>query len=164
MKGGGGGGGGGVAPAKRRWRGLAIGVLFLVVLSMLVPLGFLLGLHNGFHSAGAPLSILQICFFFSSISIRASAAAVIISDSTHLCSFTSSHLICALTVSVSHTIRLASSAGIMPLQHTSSPGDRSSHIDSLVRKLGPTLQKMTYTDKVYLGFFLIELKETVSHL
>ncbi|XP_021298052.1 probable galacturonosyltransferase 7, partial [Herrania umbratica] len=74
--------GGGVAPAKRRWRGLAIGVLFLVVLSMLVPLGFLLGLHNGFHSAG-----------------------------------------------------------IMPLQHTSSPGDRSSHIDSLVRKLGPTLQK-----------------------
>ncbi|XP_007032268.2 PREDICTED: probable galacturonosyltransferase 7 isoform X1 [Theobroma cacao] len=83
MKGGGGGGGGGVAPAKRRWRGLAIGVLFLVVLSMLVPLGFLLGLHNGFHSA----------------------------------------------------------AGIMPLQHTSSPGDRSSHIDSLVRKLGPTLQK-----------------------
>ncbi|OMP05494.1 Glycosyl transferase, family 8 [Corchorus olitorius] len=49
---GGGGGGGGVAPAKRRWRGLAIGVLFLVFLSMLVPLGFLLGLHNGFHSTG----------------------------------------------------------------------------------------------------------------
>ncbi|GMI96015.1 galacturonosyltransferase 7, LIKE GLYCOSYL TRANSFERASE 7 [Hibiscus trionum] len=47
-----GGGGGGVGPAKRRWRGLAIGVLFLVILSMLVPLGFLLGLHNGFHSPG----------------------------------------------------------------------------------------------------------------
>ncbi|XVF29767.1 hypothetical protein REPUB_Repub15cG0150500 [Reevesia pubescens] len=75
-------GGGGVAPAKRRWRGLAMGVLFLVVLSMLVPLGFLLGLHNGFHSAG-----------------------------------------------------------LMPLQHTSPSGDRSSHIDNLVRKLGPTLPK-----------------------
>ncbi|GLT40944.1 hypothetical protein SLA2020_150400 [Shorea laevis] len=47
-----GGGVGGVAPAKRRWRSLVIGVLFLVVLSMLVPLGFLLGLHNGFHSHG----------------------------------------------------------------------------------------------------------------
>ncbi|KAE8698027.1 putative galacturonosyltransferase 7 [Hibiscus syriacus] len=46
------GGGGGVGPAKRRWTGLAFGVLFLVVLSMLVPLGFLLGLHNGFHSPG----------------------------------------------------------------------------------------------------------------
>ncbi|XP_022761331.1 probable galacturonosyltransferase 7 isoform X2 [Durio zibethinus] len=76
------GAGAGVAHAKRRWRGLAIGVLFLVVLSMLVPLGFLLGLHNGFHSAG-----------------------------------------------------------FMPLQHTSPSGDRSSHIDNLVRKLGPTLPK-----------------------
>lgn len=52
-----GGGGGGVGPAKRRWRFLAVGVLFLVVLSMLVPLGFLLGLHNGFHSAGAFFSL-----------------------------------------------------------------------------------------------------------
>lgn len=39
-------------PAKRRWKGLVIGVLGLVILSMLVPLVFLLGLHNGFHSAG----------------------------------------------------------------------------------------------------------------
>ncbi|XP_010529454.1 PREDICTED: probable galacturonosyltransferase 7 isoform X2 [Tarenaya hassleriana] len=46
MKGGGGGGG------KRRWKGLVIGVLVLVILSMLVPLAFLLGLHNGFHSSG----------------------------------------------------------------------------------------------------------------
>ncbi|XP_035545577.1 probable galacturonosyltransferase 7 isoform X3 [Juglans regia] len=38
--------------AKRRWRGLVIGVLGLVILSMLVPLVFLLGLHNGFRSAG----------------------------------------------------------------------------------------------------------------
>jgi alpha-1,4-galacturonosyltransferase len=29
-----------------------IGVLVLVILSMLVPLAFLLGLHNGFHSPG----------------------------------------------------------------------------------------------------------------
>ncbi|GMI89898.1 galacturonosyltransferase 7, LIKE GLYCOSYL TRANSFERASE 7 [Hibiscus trionum] len=74
--------GGGIAPAKRRWRGLAIAVLFLVVLSMLVPLGFLLGVHNGFHTAG------------------------------HLA-----------------------------LQHPSPSGDRSRHIDNLVRKLGPTLPK-----------------------
>ncbi|KAB1202069.1 putative galacturonosyltransferase 7 [Morella rubra] len=37
---------------KRRWRCLVIGVLGLVILSMLVPLVFLLGLHNGFRSAG----------------------------------------------------------------------------------------------------------------
>lgn len=47
MKGGGGGGGG-----KRRWRVLVIGVLVLIILSTLVPLAFLLGLHNGFHSPG----------------------------------------------------------------------------------------------------------------
>ncbi|PNX93403.1 putative galacturonosyltransferase 7-like protein, partial [Trifolium pratense] len=39
-------------PAKRRWRGFVIAVLGLVILSMLVPLVFLLGLHNGFHSPG----------------------------------------------------------------------------------------------------------------
>ncbi|KAB2630365.1 galacturonosyltransferase 7 [Pyrus ussuriensis x Pyrus communis] len=37
---------------KRRWKGLVIGVLGLVFLSMLVPLLFLLGLHNGFHPPG----------------------------------------------------------------------------------------------------------------
>lgn len=52
-----GGGGMGVVPsygvpAKRRWRGFVIAVLGLVILSMLVPLVFLLGLHNGFHSSG----------------------------------------------------------------------------------------------------------------
>ncbi|KAL0770246.1 hypothetical protein Bca101_035396 [Brassica carinata] len=47
MKGGGGGGGG-----KRRWRVLVVGVLVLIILSTLVPLAFLLGLHNGFHSPG----------------------------------------------------------------------------------------------------------------
>ncbi|KAL0710948.1 hypothetical protein Bca4012_017926 [Brassica carinata] len=51
MKGGGVGGGGG-GGGKRRWKVLAIGVLVLVILSMLVPLAFLLGLHNGFHSPG----------------------------------------------------------------------------------------------------------------
>ncbi|KAF1897556.1 hypothetical protein Lal_00036998 [Lupinus albus] len=35
---------------KRRWKGLIIAILGLVILSMLVPLLFLLGLHNGFHS------------------------------------------------------------------------------------------------------------------
>ncbi|KAL8167533.1 hypothetical protein V2J09_009032 [Rumex salicifolius] len=37
-------------PPKKRWKGLVIAVLGLVILSMLVPLVFLLGLHNGFHS------------------------------------------------------------------------------------------------------------------
>lgn len=47
MKGGGG---------KRRWKVLVIGVMVLVILSMLVPLAFLLGLHNTFHSPGISLS------------------------------------------------------------------------------------------------------------
>ncbi|XP_075502404.1 putative galacturonosyltransferase 7 isoform X2 [Primulina tabacum] len=38
--------------AKRRWRNLVIPVVGLVVLSMLVPLVFLLGLHSGSHSTG----------------------------------------------------------------------------------------------------------------
>ncbi|KAJ8540302.1 hypothetical protein K7X08_030221 [Anisodus acutangulus] len=46
------GGIGGALPAKRRWKGLVIAVLGLVFLSLLVPLVFLLGLHNGFHSSG----------------------------------------------------------------------------------------------------------------
>uniref|UniRef100_A0A2P2L7R1 Hexosyltransferase n=1 Tax=Rhizophora mucronata TaxID=61149 RepID=A0A2P2L7R1_RHIMU len=46
------GGIGGTFQGKRRWRCLATGVLFLVVLSMLVPLRFLYGLYKGFHSAG----------------------------------------------------------------------------------------------------------------
>lgn len=44
--------GGGGASTKRRWRGLVVGVLGLVVLSMLVPLVFLLGFYNGFQSPG----------------------------------------------------------------------------------------------------------------
>ncbi|KAK9986377.1 hypothetical protein SO802_031328 [Lithocarpus litseifolius] len=58
--GGGGGGGGGLGlglKSQRRWRGLVIGVLGLVILSMLVPLAFLLGLHNGFRPA--PLGYLS---------------------------------------------------------------------------------------------------------
>ncbi|KAL9238851.1 hypothetical protein vseg_013223 [Gypsophila vaccaria] len=36
---------------KRRWKGFVIAVLGLVLLSMLVPLVFLLGFHNAFHSS-----------------------------------------------------------------------------------------------------------------
>ncbi|KAK9154636.1 hypothetical protein Sjap_002116 [Stephania japonica] len=43
-------------PAKRGGRGLALAVLGLVILSMLVPLVFLLGLHNGFHSTNGFVS------------------------------------------------------------------------------------------------------------
>ncbi|KAF5785322.1 putative polygalacturonate 4-alpha-galacturonosyltransferase [Helianthus annuus] len=39
-------------PVKKRWSWLVIAVLGLVLLSMLVPLAFLLGLHNGFYSGG----------------------------------------------------------------------------------------------------------------
>ncbi|MCD7462420.1 hypothetical protein HAX54_048506 [Datura stramonium] len=46
------GGIGGALSAKRRWKGLVVAVLGLVFLSLLVPLVFLLGLHNGFHSSG----------------------------------------------------------------------------------------------------------------
>ncbi|KAJ0259570.1 galacturonosyltransferase 7 [Hirschfeldia incana] len=53
MKGVGGGGGGG----KRRWKVLVIGVMVLVILSMLVPLAFLLGLHNSFHSPGHVITV-----------------------------------------------------------------------------------------------------------
>ncbi|KAK1437192.1 hypothetical protein QVD17_02980 [Tagetes erecta] len=41
-------------PGKKRWSWLVIAVLGLVLLSMLVPLAFLLGLHNGFHSVAHP--------------------------------------------------------------------------------------------------------------
>lgn len=63
-------GGGGNAPTKRRWRGLVLGVLGLVLLSMLVPLVFLLGFHNGFQSPGnlstsLSLSLLSLSSFSS---------------------------------------------------------------------------------------------------
>ncbi|XP_050380985.1 probable galacturonosyltransferase 7 [Argentina anserina] len=38
---------------KKRWKGLVVGVLGLVILSMLVPLLFLLGIHNGFQGYGS---------------------------------------------------------------------------------------------------------------
>ncbi|OWM81578.1 hypothetical protein CDL15_Pgr007616 [Punica granatum] len=50
MKGGGAGGG------KRRWRGLVIAVLCLVILSMLVPLGFLFGRFHTASTAGNSIS------------------------------------------------------------------------------------------------------------
>ncbi|KAL8252890.1 hypothetical protein R6Q59_036583 [Mikania micrantha] len=43
-----------IMPGKKRWRWLVIAVLVLVLLSMLVPLAFLLGLHSGFHSVAHP--------------------------------------------------------------------------------------------------------------
>ncbi|XP_065852978.1 probable galacturonosyltransferase 7 [Euphorbia lathyris] len=48
--------GGVVYPGKRRWRFLVIGVLFLVVLSMLVPLVFLLGFHSTGYLSDRPNS------------------------------------------------------------------------------------------------------------
>lgn len=76
MKGGAGGGGVGANAAvstKRRWRGFVIAVLGLVILSMLVPLVFLLGFHNAFHNyssssgsgSGIFFSPFGFCFSFS---------------------------------------------------------------------------------------------------
>lgn len=61
MKGGGGGGGLSVT-GKWRWRGLVIGVLFLVILSMLVHLAFLLGVRNGFHSPNPNGNVVLFAF------------------------------------------------------------------------------------------------------
>lgn len=81
MKGGGGGGGvGGGGGGKRRWKVLVIGVLVLVILSMLVPLAFLLGLHNGFHSPGISISFL----LSHSLSLRS-----LVSDLSNISSFSS---------------------------------------------------------------------------
>ncbi|RAL51992.1 unnamed protein product [Cuscuta campestris] len=65
MKSGGGGGAGqpySVPPGKRRWNFLVIAVLCLVFLSMLVPLIFLLGLHNGFHTSPGYVTEKQSAF------------------------------------------------------------------------------------------------------
>ena len=74
MKGGVGGGGGSsyTFHPKRRWRGFVVAVLGLVILSMLVPLIFLLGLHNGFHSAGISLTCIfpNLTFLSSDLFIR----------------------------------------------------------------------------------------------
>ena len=77
MKGGGGwgGGGGGLGlglKSQRRWRGLVIGVLGLVILSMLVPLAFLLGLHNGFRPA--PPGTFYFAFAFALLNLTSSSS------------------------------------------------------------------------------------------
>ncbi|XP_031103315.1 probable galacturonosyltransferase 7 isoform X1 [Ipomoea triloba] len=51
-----------IPPGKRRWNFLVIAVLCLVFLSMLVPLIFLLGLHNGFHSSPGYVTEKQTSF------------------------------------------------------------------------------------------------------
>lgn len=47
-------------PGKRRWKGFALAVIALVVFSLLVPLAFLLGLHNRFPY-GTPGNLI-ICY------------------------------------------------------------------------------------------------------
>ncbi|XP_008244177.1 PREDICTED: probable galacturonosyltransferase 7 isoform X1 [Prunus mume] len=95
-----GGGGGGVYSGKRRWRGLVIAVLGLVFLSMLVPLLFLLGLHNGFHSPGSEQQSSP------SIGLGEYGTKIVIRDASNL-----------------------------------SEGDRSNHVDDLVKQFAPTLSK-----------------------
>lgn len=51
-------------PAKRRWRAPAAVVLVLVFFSLLVPLDFLLGLHDRFPS-GESLGGIGCCLSFS---------------------------------------------------------------------------------------------------
>ncbi|KAL6988259.1 polygalacturonate 4-alpha-galacturonosyltransferase [Sarracenia purpurea var. burkii] len=89
-------------PAKRRWSGLVIAVLGLVFLSMFVPLIFLLGLHNGFHSSTAYATEEQ--------------------------------------TSASNGLKVyGQQKGSNSGNH--SKGDQSTHIDELIRRLGPTLPK-----------------------
>ncbi|KAA8517584.1 hypothetical protein F0562_017786 [Nyssa sinensis] len=87
-------------PAKRRWRGLVIAVLGLVFLSMLVPLVFLLGLHNGFHSG-----------------------------------YTNEQQSSASTGFRAYDQRNGGNT------RSQSERDQSTHIDDLIRILGPTLSK-----------------------
>lgn len=71
---------------KKRWKGLVVAVLGLVFLSMLVPLIFLLGLHNGFHPPGTFLSLSR------SVSLRSDFAfAMVVLDLSQIsiCSFCS---------------------------------------------------------------------------
>ncbi|CAK9141095.1 unnamed protein product [Ilex paraguariensis] len=104
MKGGGGGGGSSFTlPSKRRWKGLVIAVLGLVFLSMLVPLFFLLGLYNGFHSTSG-----------YSTEHRSTAA---------------------------HSIRVYDQPEGSYTKNQSE-GDRSTHVDNLIKRLGPTLPKV----------------------
>ncbi|KAK9155644.1 hypothetical protein Sjap_003124 [Stephania japonica] len=50
-----------VLPVKRGERGLALVVLGIVILSMLIPFVFLLGLHNSFHSTNET-GYRKVCF------------------------------------------------------------------------------------------------------
>ncbi|KAA8517589.1 hypothetical protein F0562_015063 [Nyssa sinensis] len=89
-------------PAKRRWRGLVIAVLGLVFLSMLVPLVFLLGLHNGFHSTAGYTTEQQ--------------------------------------TSASNGFRVYSQHDSANTRNQSEQ-EKSTHVDDLIRRLGPTLPK-----------------------
>ncbi|XP_047336940.1 probable galacturonosyltransferase 7 isoform X2 [Impatiens glandulifera] len=101
-------------PAKRRWRGLVIAMLGLVLLSMLVPLVFLLGLHNGVHSdAGYPSGQNKP----SSYGVRISLQHEVESTRTQL---------------------RKHNAGNISNQKK---GDRSTHVDGLIQRFSPTLPK-----------------------
>ncbi|CAJ1814184.1 unnamed protein product [Sphenostylis stenocarpa] len=116
-------------PAKRRWRGLVIAVLGLVILSMLVPLVFLLGLHNGFHSSGTisprSLSSLYTLFRSSTFYPRARSASIMppISLFTRSSSFNQKSL-------DRHDVG-----------HKESEGEQSSHVEKLINQFEPTLSK-----------------------
>lgn len=122
MKGGGGGGGLSVT-GKWRWRGLVIGVLFLVILSMLVHLAFLLGVRNGFHSPNPNGNV--ALFAFGSVTSCCNQTALFldpddfyIKDVVRLQFFSSS--VCIFAANLLCVISLEPFAsGYVPVQHTS---------------------------------------------
>ncbi|XP_042492152.1 probable galacturonosyltransferase 7 [Macadamia integrifolia] len=112
------GGGGGSLPAKRAWRGLGVAVLGLVILSMLVPLVFLLGLHNGFHTTGYVTED------------RSPASDFGRHDPLEL----------SKTQNQSEVISLSWTRRIFPSQESRNP-NRSAHLDDIMKRLGPAFSK-----------------------
>ncbi|XP_042494095.1 uncharacterized protein LOC122073567 isoform X1 [Macadamia integrifolia] len=113
------GGGGGSLPAKRAWRGLGVAVLGLVILSMLVPLVFLLGLHNGFHTTGYVTED------------RSPASDFGRHDPLEL----------SKTQNQSEVISLSWTRRIFPSQESRNP-NRSAHLDDIMKRLGPAFSKV----------------------
>lgn len=101
-------------PAKRRCRGVAIGMLGLALLSMLVPLVVLLGLHDGFSSGTG----------YASDQNKTSSDVLIFSGQHEVGS----------TRNLSRPQDAGNTIG-------QTKADQSTHVDGLLQRFGPTLPK-----------------------
>ncbi|XP_021762147.1 probable galacturonosyltransferase 7 isoform X2 [Chenopodium quinoa] len=116
MKGGGANGAAVSHSTKRRWKGFVIAVMGLVILSMLVPLVFLLGFHNAFHSSSASLSGSEF--------------------PSQQQSSSSQHDGVALGAYLSHNPNPNPNPN-----HTMDQHEETRHIEDLIERLAPTLPK-----------------------